>query len=72
MQGMSEREYADRVGLSRGAIRHAKRSGRLVLFPDGSIDPEASDRRLRAATHPGKSLAGKLGARLRAVRARHR
>ncbi len=57
MQGMSEREYARRAGLSRGAIQAAKRSGRLVLFADGSIDPEASDRRLRAATHPGRSFA---------------
>lgn len=57
MQGMSEREYARRAGLSRGAIQAAKRSGRLVLFADGSIDPEASDRRMRATTDPGRSFA---------------
>jgi hypothetical protein len=45
MQGLSERQYAARVGLSRGAIQKAKESGRLVLHADGSIDAEASDRR---------------------------
>ena len=34
MQGMSEREYAARAGLSRGAIQKAKAAGRLVLHPD--------------------------------------
>ena len=38
MQGMSEREYAARAGLSRGAIQKAKAAGRLVLHADGSID----------------------------------
>ena len=54
MQGMSEREYAARAGLSRGAIQKAKAAGRLVLHPDGSIDPEASDARRAAATDPSK------------------
>ena len=31
MQGMSERQYAAHVGLSRGAIQKAKSAGRLVL-----------------------------------------
>ena len=35
MQGMSERQYAARVGLSRGAIQKAKAAGRLVLLLDG-------------------------------------
>lgn len=48
MQGMSERQYAARVGLSRGAIQKAKVAGRLVLHADGSIDADASDAR-RAA-----------------------
>ena len=38
MQGMSERDYAARAGLSRGAIQKAKAAGRLVLHADGSID----------------------------------
>ena len=54
MQGMSEREYAARAGLSRGAIQKAKTAGRLVLHPDGSIDADASDARRAAATDPSK------------------
>ena len=54
MQGMSERQYAAHVGLSRGAIQKAKETGRLVLHADGSIDAEASDRRRAEATDPSK------------------
>jgi hypothetical protein len=54
MQGMSEREYAARAGLSRGAIQKAKTAGRLVLHPDGSIDAAASDARRATATDPSK------------------
>ena len=54
MQGMSEREYASRAGLSRGAIQKAKASGRLALHPDGSINAEASNARRTAATDPSK------------------
>lgn len=57
MQGLSERQYAARVGLSRGAIQKAKEAGRLVLFADGSIDAEASDQRRAAMTDPAKSRA---------------
>jgi hypothetical protein len=57
MQGMSEREYAARAGLSRGAIQKAKSAGRLVLYPDGSIDAAASDARRAAATDPSKQRA---------------
>ena len=57
MQGLSERQYAARVGLSRGAIQKAKEAGRLVLFADGSIDAEASDKRRAAMTDPAKSRA---------------
>ena len=39
MQGMSERQYAAHVGLSRGAIQKAKTAERLVLYPDGSAQP---------------------------------
>jgi len=55
MQGMSERQYAAHVGLSRGAIQKAKDAGRLVLFADGSIDAAASDERWSAMTDPAKS-----------------
>ena len=57
MQGLSERHYAARVGLSRGAIQKAKEAGRLVLNADGSIDAEASDQRRAAMTDPSKSRA---------------
>ena len=55
MQGMSEREYAAHVGLSRGAIQKAKMAERLVLFADGSIDAAASDRRRAETTDPSKT-----------------
>jgi len=57
MQGLSERQYAVHVGLSRGAIQKAKDAGRLVLFADGSIDAVASDERRAAMTDPAKSRA---------------
>ena len=55
MQGMSERGYAARVGLSRGAVQKAKEAGRLVLHDDGSIDAEASDKRRAETTDPTKT-----------------
>ena len=55
MQGMSERQYALHVGLSRGAIQKAKSSGRLVLHPDGSVDAAASDLRRAETTDPCKT-----------------
>ena len=55
MQGMSERQYATLVGLSRGAVQKAKAAGRLVLFPDGSIDAVASDARRAETTNPSKT-----------------
>jgi len=55
MQGMSERQYAARVGLSRGAIQKAKTAERLVLYPDGSINAAASDARRAETTDPSKT-----------------
>jgi len=55
MQGMSERQYAAHVGLSRGAIQKAKTAGRLVLYEDGSIDAAASDKRRAETTDPSKT-----------------
>ena len=54
MEGMSERQYAAHVGLSRGAIQKAKDAGRLVQYADGSIDAVASDARRAAMTDPAK------------------
>ena len=52
---MSERQYAEHVGLSRGAIQKARKAERLVLFPDGSIDAAASDVRRAESTDPSKT-----------------
>jgi hypothetical protein len=57
MQGMSERQYAAHAGISRGAVQKARAAGRLVLFPDGSIDARASDVRRAATTDPTKQRA---------------
>jgi hypothetical protein len=54
MQGMSERQYAAHVGLSRGAIQKAKETERLVLHADGSINTAASDVHRAAMTDPAK------------------
>ena len=55
MRGMSERQYAAHVGLSRGAIQKAKAAERLVLYPDGSINAAASDARRAETTDPSKT-----------------
>jgi hypothetical protein len=69
MQGMSERQYAAHVGLSRGAIQKAKEAGRLVLLPDGSIDATASDARRAETTDPSKTrVSGDRGAVLRTAK----
>ena len=52
MDVMSEREYSDRSGLSRGAIQNDKRGGRLVFHADGSINAAASDLRRAEMTDP--------------------
>lgn len=62
MEGMSERQYAAHVGLSRGAIQKAKESGRLVQHADGSIDAIASDARRAAMTDPAKQRRSKAAA----------
>ena len=52
MKGMSEREYAAHSGLSRGAIQKARKTGRLVIYGDGSINAAASDARRGEMTDP--------------------
>ena len=59
MEGMSERQYAAHVGLSRGAVQKAKETGRLVQYADGSIDAIASDTRRAAMTDPAKQRGAK-------------
>ena len=53
-KGLSEREYARRAGVSRGCVQKARSAGRLVLYPDGSIDAAASDILRLQATDPAK------------------
>jgi hypothetical protein len=67
MKGMSERQYAAHVGLSRGAIQKARLAGRLVLLPDGSIDAAASDARRAAMTDPSKQRSTLSATKLRPV-----
>lgn len=56
MKGLSERAYAERSGLTRGAVQKTRKNGRLVLFADGSIDAVASDARRGAMTDPDQQL----------------
>ena len=61
MNGMSEREYSNHSGLSRGAVENAKRGGRLVFYADGSVNAAATDVRRAEMTDPDqqrRSLAG--------------
>ena len=61
MDGMSEREYSDHSGLSRGAVQSAKRGSRLVFYQDGSINAAAFDVRRAEMTDPDqhrRSLGG--------------
>ena len=67
MRGMSERQYAAHVGLSRGAIQKARLAGRLVLLSDGSIDAAASDARRAAMTDPSKQRSTPSATKLRPV-----
>ncbi|MFO1127867.1 MAG: hypothetical protein U1E66_05450 [Rhodospirillales bacterium] len=51
---MSERAYALHCGISRPAVAKARMLGKLVHYPDGSIDAAASDKRRAAMTDPAK------------------
>ena len=61
MKGLSERAYAARSGLSRGAVQKARKTGRLVLFPDGSINAAASDARRAETTDPDQQMRAQGG-----------
>jgi hypothetical protein len=51
----AERAPVRRPRVSRGAIQKAKAAGRLVLYPDGSINAAASDARRTETTDPSKT-----------------
>ena len=61
MEGMSERAYAEHAGISRGAVQKARKTGRLVLFADGSINAAASDARRGASTDPDQQMRSRGG-----------
>ena len=61
MEGLSERAYAAHSGLSRGAVQKARKNGRLVLFPDGSINAPASDARRGVMTDPDQQMRSRGG-----------
>jgi hypothetical protein len=61
MEGMSERAYADHSRLSRGAVQKARKTGRLVLFADGSINAAASNARRGAMTDPDQQMRARGG-----------
>ena len=61
MEGMSERAYADHSKLSRGAVQKARKTGRLVLFADGSINAAASNARRGAMTDPDQQMRARGG-----------
>jgi hypothetical protein len=58
---MSERAYAAHAGLSRGAVQKARKTGRLVLFADGSIDVAASDAHRGGMTDPDQQMRARGG-----------
>ena len=61
MEGMSERAYSAHSGLSRGAVQKARKTGRLVLFGDGSINAAASDARRGVMTDPDQQMRSRGG-----------
>ncbi|EDM72272.1 hypothetical protein RAZWK3B_08481 [Roseobacter sp. AzwK-3b] len=61
MEGLSERAYAEHARISRGAVQKARKTGRLVLFADGSINAAASDARRGAATDPDQQMRSRGG-----------
>lgn len=61
MEGMSERAYAEHAGLSRGAVQKARKTGRLVLYADGSINAAASDARRGSMTDPDQQIRSRGG-----------
>lgn len=58
---MSERDYSVHSGLSRGAIQKARKTGRLVVYGDGSINAAASDARRGEMTDPDQQRRSRGG-----------
>ena len=65
MQGLSERDYAVRVGLSRGAIQKAKAAGRLVERLENTEKANEIQRRMLEAAARRPRNRDELAQRLR-------
>lgn len=61
-KGMTERQYAAHLGMSRGAVKKAKATGRLDFHEDGSINQMTSDKLYSEGTDPSKSQRAALKA----------
>lgn len=53
-QGISRRAFAKAVGMSESGVRKAEKYARIVLFSDGSVNLEASKKRLAENTDPAR------------------
>ena len=53
-QGISRRAFAKAVGMSESGVRKAEKYKRIVLFSDGSVNLEASKKRLAENTDPAR------------------
>lgn len=58
-EGMTEAEYARHLGISQPAVNQAKRAGKIITHPDGSIDQERSDERYFGETDLMQSERGR-------------
>jgi len=52
--GISRRKYAEHRGVSHTAVNRALKTGRIILEPNGTIDPVKADKRWAAQTDPSK------------------
>jgi hypothetical protein len=59
--GISRRKYAEHRGVSHTAVNRALKTGRIILEPDGTIDPLKADKRWAAQTDPSKQRGQRTG-----------
>jgi hypothetical protein len=55
MTTVTKAEYAQRQGWSKAYVSKLAKSGRLVLAADGTVEVEATDRRLLSTADPSKA-----------------
>lgn len=63
---MTQKAFAARTGYDKAHVSRLKKAGRLVLHPDGSIDPDASIARIRETADPSRSAVAERHAEARA------